>query len=230
MSKSGKNAILNRNYLSTPTDDQTTLFCRPRDLMLHHCLFLCDYYMLLSAFVENAIQSSIANSIKAQTILGWYPDFSSCYAVYQIFEDQLFKRRFATQFPRHLLSLSALYPMCKLSGNQARMRERETAFALRAIGAAKAKLPRLQKRERTSALHNKLSLQQHYVMIFAILCSFKKMSEITPALFCFCQHYFNFEIREVARAAASFRSLAVRHTLGLFEWFIKNVLWTVVYL
>ena len=124
MSKSGKNDILNRNYLFTPTDDQTTLFCRPRDLMLHHCLFLCDNYMLLSAFVENAIQSSIANSIKAQTILGWYPDFSSCYAVYQTFEDQLFKRRFATQFPRHLLSLSALYPMCKLSGNQARMRER----------------------------------------------------------------------------------------------------------
>lgn len=47
--------------------------------------------------------------------------------------------------------------------------ERETAFALRAIGAAKAKLPRLQKKERTSALHNKLSLQQHYVMIFAIV-------------------------------------------------------------
>lgn len=81
--------------------------------------------------------------------------------------------------------------------------ERETAFALRAIGAAKAKLPRLQKRERTSALHNKLSLQQHYVMIFAILCSFKKMSEITPALFCFCQHYFNFEIREVAPSLVS---------------------------
>ena len=121
MSKIGKNAI----FLRLLMIKLLFFFCRPRDLMLHHCLFLCDYYMLLSAFVENAIQSSIANSIKAQTILGWYPDFSSCYVVYQIFEDQLFKRRFATtQFPRHLLSLSALYPMCKLSGNQARMRER----------------------------------------------------------------------------------------------------------
>ena len=71
----------NRNYISTPTDWSKFFLSSSWPYAIHHCLFLCDYFMLLSAFALQNSVSSIAIIAKSKQFLALIQTFlhgSSC--------------------------------------------------------------------------------------------------------------------------------------------------------